>query len=91
MKLKDKMLFGLLAPFIPATIMGFMGYGWFYLGMWFIFYAAFGILGELWSVYVRKKTISQDISDTPMWLFLMIVASWIIFPAILIVHWWMGR
>jgi len=91
MKLKDKLLFGLLFPFIPATIMGFMGYGWYYLATWFFFYLAFGIFGEWLSVKTRGKTVSNDISDTPMWLFLLIVSSWIIFPLILIVHWWMGR
>ena len=92
MKFKDMLLIPvLLLPLIPAVIMGFMGHGWFYLGVWGMFYVAFGLLGELWSKIKRGKTISTDISETPMWLFLMIAASWVIFPAGLIIHWWMSR
>ena len=91
MKLKDKLLFGLLFPFVPATIMGFMGYGWYYLATWVFFYAAFGIFGEWLSVKTRGKTVSTDISDTPKWLFWMVVASWVLFPLGLIIHWYMGR
>ena len=92
MRLKDALLIpGLLLPLIPATIMGFMGYGWFYLGVWVAFYAIFGLCGELWSKIARGKTISNDISDTPIWLFVLVVVSWIAFPAMLIFHWWMGR
>jgi len=92
MKVKDALLIpGLLIPLIPAAIMGFMGYGWFYLGVWIAFYVIFGLAGELWSKIVRKKTISTDISDTPFWLFLLVVISWIAFPIALIIHWWMGR
>lgn len=92
MRLKDALLIPvLLIPLVPATIMGFMGYGWFYLGVWVMFYVAFGLLGELWSKIKRGKTISEDISSTPMWLFLFIVISWVLFPIGLIIHWWMGR
>ena len=92
MSLKDALLIpALLLPLVPATIMGFLGYGWFYLGVWVMFYVAFGLLGELWSKKARGKTISTDISDTPVWLFWMIVGSWVVFPAILIIHWYMGR
>ena len=91
MKFKDAILFGLVFPFIPAMIMGFMGYGWFYLGVWVMFYTAFALLGELWSKKTRGKTISADISDTPKWLFWMVVSSWVLFPLGLIIHWYMGR
>ena len=92
MSLKDALLIpALLLPLVPATIMGFLGYGWFYLGVWVMFYVAFGLLGELWSIKTRGKSVSNDISDTPMWLFLMIVVSWVLFPLTLIIHWWMGR
>lgn len=92
MRLKDVLLIpGLLLPLMPAAIMGFKGYGWFYLGVWAMFYVAFGLLGELWSMKTRGKSISEDISDTPSWLFWLIVASWVLFPLVLILHWWMGR
>ena len=92
MRLKDALLIpGLLLPIVPAIIMGIIGYGWFYLGVWVMFYIAFGLLGELWSKKTRGKTISTDISDTPIWLFGLIVASWVLFPLVLIIHWAMSR
>jgi hypothetical protein len=91
MKLKNALLFGLLVPFIPATIMGFMGFGWYYLATWFMFYLAFGIFGEWLSVKFRGKTVSRDIADTPLWLFIFILISWVVFPVILMVHWAMMR
>ena len=87
MKLKDALLIpGLLLPLIPAVIMGLKGYGWFYLLVWVAFYTAFGLL-EWWSTKKRGKTISQDISSTPGWIFWMVVGSWVIFPLMLILHW----
>jgi hypothetical protein len=92
MKFKDAILIpGIILPLIPAVLMGRVGYGGFYLGVWVMFYIAFGLLGELWSKKTRDKTISEDISDTPRWLFLMVVISWAMFPLCLIIHWWMGR
>ena len=92
MGFKDALLIpALIIPLVPAVIMGIKGYGWFYLGVWIMFYVAFGILGEWWSKKARGKTISTDISSTPFWLFAMVVGSWILFPIGLIIHWWMGR
>lgn len=80
----------LLVPLVPAIIMGFKGFGWFYLLVWVAFYIFFGIC-EMLSKKFRDKTISQDISSTPPKVFWFIIASWLILSLGLSLHWFLGR
>ena len=65
MKFQDAILIPvLLLPLVPAVMMGFKGYGWFYILVWVAFYVFFGIC-EMLSKKFRGKTISRDIANTP--------------------------
>ena len=80
----------LLIPIVPAVIMGFQGYGWYYALVWFAFYVLFGIC-ELTSKKKRGKTISQDIASTPNPLFWSIVGSWVLLAGGLSLHWYLMK
>lgn len=80
----------LLSPLIPAMIMGFMGYGWWYALVWVVFYIFFGIC-EILSKKFRGKSISKDISNTPTPIFWSIVGSWLLLACGLSLHWFLMR
>ena len=80
----------LIAPLVPAVIMGFQGHGWWYLLVWIAFYIFFGICEAL-SKKFRGKTISQDISKTSAPVFWAIVGSWFLLSVGLSLHWFWGR
>ena len=88
---KDLLLIPILvAPLIPASIMGFTGYGWYYFATVFVFYMCFGLM-EFLSKKFRNKTISQDIASTPSPLFWSIVGTWSFMHLGITLHWWCGR
>ena len=80
----------LLAPLIPAILMGLKGYGWWYLIVWVAFYIFFGIC-EMLSKKFRGKTISRDIANTPNFIFWSIVGSWFLLSFGLSLHWFLMR
>ncbi len=95
--MKKAMAFGdfilipvLLAPLVPAVIMGLNGHGWFYTFVWIAFYIFFGVC-EFLSKKFRDRTISQDIARTSPKVFWSIVGSWILLAGGLSLHWFLMR
>lgn len=89
--MKDLILIpALLAPMVPAVLMGLKGYGWWYLIVWVAFYIFFGICEAL-SKKFRGKTISRDIANTPAPIFWSIIGSWLLLSVGLSLHWYLMR
>jgi len=84
------LVIALLVPLAAAVVMGISGRGWFYAGVWIIFYPIFGLM-EFLSVKFRKKTISKDIASLPSFQFWFIVASWFVLAGGLSLHWYIMR
>lgn len=84
------LIVALVAPLIPAVIMGFTGYGWYYFATVMTFYACFGFY-EFLSKKFRDKTISQDIASTPTPLFWSVIGTWTIMHLFITLHWVLGR
>lgn len=80
----------LIAPLVPACIMGFTGHGWFYFLTVFTFYLCFGFF-EWLSVKIRKRSISKDIARTKPSLFWSIIGTWTLMHVGITLHWWLMR
>lgn len=91
MKLRDAIMIpALVLPLIPAVIMGFTGYGWYYFAAIFIFYLVFGLL-EYLSGKNRGTPITKDIANTPSALFWSIIVTWTAMHILLTWHWILYR
>lgn len=84
------LIIALLVPLAASIVMGLSGGGWFYAGVWAIFYPIFGLM-EFLSVKFRKKTISKDIAALSAGKFWFIIASWFVLSIGLSIHWYLMR
>ena len=91
MKLRDMLLLPVLvAPLVPAAVMGFTGSGWWYLITLVTFYACFGVF-EYFSNKTRGTSISEDIARTKPTLFWWIIGTWTFMQTGITLHWWLSR